>query len=137
QRRRFWVRQRPNREAHAGHDTGHPLLGHQLSVAGDRVRIWQGDSHEARAWLVDHRIYRRLVLPAAAVVESFIAAASAWGPTAVEITDFTMHRPVFVPESEDGAVRWQVVSTVTAPGQRTLEFFVDASGSWLLAASAT
>ena len=137
QRKRFWVRQRPNSEAHPGRDTGHPLLGHQLPVAGDRVRIWQGDSQTARAWLVDHRIYRRLVLPAAAVVECFIAAASASGSTPVEITDFTMHRPMFVPESQDGAARWQILSTATAAGQRALEFFEDAAGSWRLVASGT
>jgi acyl transferase domain-containing protein/Zn-dependent alcohol dehydrogenase/acyl carrier protein len=138
QRKRFWIRQRSNDEARPGRDTGHPLLGRQLSVAGDRVRIWQGDSLAARAWLIDHRIYRRLVLPAAAVVETFIAAGSALGSTCVEITGFTMHRPLFVPESEDSAARWQIVATTAAPGQHSLEFFEgDPSGSWRLVASAT
>ena len=135
QRKRFWIRQRPDGEAQ-GRDTGHPLLGRQLSVAGDRVRIWQGDSQAARAWLADHRIYRRLVLPAAAVVETFVAAAVASGMTRVELAGFTMHRPLFVPEGEEMSARWQIVATSTA-GQRALEFFEQASGAWRLVASAT
>jgi acyl transferase domain-containing protein/NADPH:quinone reductase-like Zn-dependent oxidoreductase/NAD(P)-dependent dehydrogenase (short-subunit alcohol dehydrogenase family) len=137
QRKRFWLRDRPASAVQAGRDTRHPLLGRQLEVAGDRVRVWQGDSRAARPWLTDHRIYRRIVMPAAAVVEAFVAAAVASGFARVELTGLTIQRPLFVPEDDVTVARWQVVATFTDEGRLALELFDDVARSWRLVASAT
>src|ERR1043165_4050153 len=61
-------------------------------------------------WLGDHRISGRLLLPGAAVLEIFAAA----GRTILEcellrLKEFTMHRPLVIPEHGRGEARWQVI----------------------------
>ncbi len=114
QHRPFWIRARPTR-AGAIVGTVHPLLGSRVATAGIAARIFEGDSSAARSWLVDHRIFGALPLPAAAMIELLSAAAgSAPGAGRIEMRDLVIERPLLVPESEADVARWQ---TVIEPGE--------------------
>jgi NADPH:quinone reductase-like Zn-dependent oxidoreductase/NADP-dependent 3-hydroxy acid dehydrogenase YdfG len=134
QRKRYWIRSRPNAPATRGTSTGHPILGHRASVAGERVRIYEASSEGAPAWLADHRIFDRLVVPAAAVLDAFaVAAADALGRPAL-VSAFAIDRPLFLPESD--VSRWQIVVHV-AGARVELELHDQAGGTWRKIASAT
>ena len=51
------------------------MLGHRIPVAGIDAEIFEASSDKAQAWLVDHRILGRLLVPAAAVLETLAVAA--------------------------------------------------------------
>ena len=125
QRKRFWIRQRPS-EAGAFADTltGHVLLGRRVSAAGVHARIFEAGSQGTPAWLADHRIFGRVVMPAAAVLDAFaVAAIGALGGAQSELRDFTMHRPLFLSEAGAEATRWQVVVHVSGADRADLELF--------------
>lgn len=146
QRQRFWLRKRPALSAPATSKIGHPLLGSQLSAAGLDCRIYEGRFDVAlHAWLEDHRIFERVPLPAAAVLEMFTAAAARnLSAEEVQIQDFVMHAPLFLPDAEpsDGT-RWQVSVSKPQEGRVELRLFeaVPAEGggelTWRAVASAS
>jgi hypothetical protein len=103
--------------------SGHPLLGARLSAAGIRAHIFEGSS-AACTWLEDHRIFGTLVLPGAAVLDIFAAAASAvGGATPMRLSGFTMERPLVLPEAGEPAARWQTVVEPAEHDGFTLELF--------------
>jgi NADPH:quinone reductase-like Zn-dependent oxidoreductase/malonyl CoA-acyl carrier protein transacylase len=111
QRTRHWIRPRPD-------DTGeplaagawNPLVGRQIAVAGIDAHVFEGGSHRASAWLADHRVFGRLLLPGAAILEMLAAIVSKvmhWKRP--QLTDFAVQRPLLLPEPDEGHARWQVV----------------------------
>ena len=84
------------------------MLGTRLTLAGQRLAVFDGHSRAARSWLADHRIFGRLLLPAAAVIEAFASAANAAlaGDGAV-LSEVTIERPLVLPDDDASAARWQ------------------------------
>ncbi|MBI4995371.1 MAG: SDR family NAD(P)-dependent oxidoreductase [Rhodocyclales bacterium] len=131
QRKRYWLRPRPAPGRLAGGSgtflpaaaSGHPLLGMRLAAAGIRAHIFEGSS-AACPWLEDHRIFGTLVLPGAAVLDIFAAAASAvGGVTPMRLASFTMERPLVLPETGEPAARWQTVVEPAEHDGLRLELF--------------
>ena len=111
QRTRHWIRARPDNTGEpmaAG--AWHPFVGRQIAVAGIEAQVFEGGSHQASAWLADHRVFGRLLLPGAAMMEMLTAAvgkAMHWPRT--QLMDFALQRPSLLPEQDEGHARWQVV----------------------------
>ena len=92
-------------------------------MAGIEAEIFEASSDEAQAWLVDHRIFGRLLVPAAAVLETLAAAANTvLGLPQMQLTGFVMHRPLILPELGEGQARWQVVVKNIEDGRVELEW---------------
>ena len=111
QRMRHWIRPRPDDsgEPLAG-GAWHPLVGRQIAVAGIEAHVFEGGSHRASAWLADHRVFGRLLLPCAAMMEMLAATVSkAMHWPRPQLTDFALQRPLLLPEPDEGHARWQVV----------------------------
>ncbi|MEO8804874.1 MAG: type I polyketide synthase [Burkholderiaceae bacterium] len=139
QRKRYWIRQRPATAVSQGQTSGHALLGRRLPTAGSRTQIFEGDSGLAHAWLAEHRIFGKLLMPAAAVLEMFAAAArSLLGTDSARLGAFTMLRPLVINEAGEPATRWQVLATQRDAGQADLELHQAnaANDTWQLVASA-
>jgi acyl transferase domain-containing protein/NADPH:quinone reductase-like Zn-dependent oxidoreductase/acyl carrier protein len=144
QRKRHWIRPRPSADRAAGRskNAAHPVLGTQLELAGIGAHVFEGSSAPAHDWLADHRILGSLLLPAAAVVETFATAVQGVaGVDAVALEDFAMERPLVVPDAADAPARWQTVVTPVAEGRWTVELFESVAGeagapSWRKVASA-
>jgi hypothetical protein len=109
-----------------------------VPAAGIHAQIFEGNSVDAQAWLVDHRIFGRLLLPGAAVLEAFYAGAvAALGTARPQLGGFAMHRPLFLPEPGEAPAHWQIVATVAAHGKAALELHEAVTDGWRLVASAT
>jgi acyl transferase domain-containing protein/NADPH:quinone reductase-like Zn-dependent oxidoreductase len=121
QRRRYWIRTRPT--APKGSTALHPLLGRRVEAAGIRARIFEGDSERAAGWLADHRVFGRLIMPGAGVLETLFAAARATLGEGAELTEFAMHQPLFLPEAGAASTAWQTVVTLTEPGAAELSLY--------------
>jgi acyl transferase domain-containing protein len=111
QRSRHWIRSRPNTQASPGAAVAwHPLVGRRIAVAGIDADVFEGGSHLAAGWLADHRVFGRLLLPGAAMLEMLAAAvgeAMHWQQP--YLADFALKQPLVVPEAGGGHARWQVV----------------------------
>jgi acyl transferase domain-containing protein/NADPH:quinone reductase-like Zn-dependent oxidoreductase len=143
QRTRYWLRPRPDDHSEPlAADAWHPLLGRQITVAGIEAHVFEGGSQRASAWLADHRVFGRLLLPGAAMMEMMAATVSkAMHWPAPQLTDFTLQRPLLLPEPDEGA-RWQVVITPVSADRVELALYAavpagDGTGTeWLLIARA-
>jgi acyl transferase domain-containing protein len=138
QRRRYWLRQRPAPAAlPAAREGAHPLLGRSVSLAGVSSRVFEGGWAGEPQWIADHRIGAQLLLPAAAMLELFQAAAdAAFGPLRL-VEAFSVERPLVLPEAGEGAARWQVVITDAASERAHLELHqAEGEAAWLRIASA-
>ena len=138
QRKRYWLRERPAPDASSA-SVGHPLLGHQIAVAGIEADIFEANSEKAQHWLGDHRIFRRLLLPAAAVFEMFAVAAGRIADLPrMQLTGLAIHRPLALPETGEGQARWQVVVKRSTSRSVELELHATDGGSagWQQIASA-
>ena len=141
QRKRYWIRPRPEGHARFEAAAANPLLGRPVALAGSRSFVFDGSWSGAPAWLADHRVFGRLVMPGAAVLEALRAAAESALGTGKQLTGFAMHRPLFLPEPGQGRARWQVVVTPQEAGA-SVELF-EAAGAddqkieWRTVASAT
>jgi acyl transferase domain-containing protein/NADPH:quinone reductase-like Zn-dependent oxidoreductase/NAD(P)-dependent dehydrogenase (short-subunit alcohol dehydrogenase family) len=107
QRQRCWFSaRRPATSRGVG--SGHPLLGTRLSTALREVVQFEVTlDAESVAYLRDHRVRGRLILPAAAFVEMALAAARVTGATAFMLEDMTIGEALVVPD--DGARRVQTI----------------------------
>jgi acyl transferase domain-containing protein/NAD(P)-dependent dehydrogenase (short-subunit alcohol dehydrogenase family)/acyl carrier protein len=143
QRKRHWIRQRPAAHVAAAASvqgaTSHPLLGRRVPLAGGKTVVFEGDAAAAHAWLGDHRIFGKLLLPAAAVVEMLAAAARVLLKTdALQLAAFTMQRPLVVAEAGEPGTRWQVSATLTDAGAADLALHLALEGdAWQAVASAS
>jgi acyl transferase domain-containing protein len=142
QRRRHWIpvhNARPSRPS----QLDHPLLGQRTEVAGLEASLYQSDSASAPAWLADHIIGDRVLVPAAAEMEAFLAAGGRFLGAPVEITGFSIHRPLAIQQDGEAPVRWQVVVKRTEAGEAELEWHASGteigsdSGGWRSIANAT
>lgn len=121
QRKRHWIRASSARAAVLPSEA-HPFLGRQIEAAGIEAEIFEASPERARAWLVDHRIFDKLLLPAAAVIELFAAAAGkALGLSHRQLTGFAIRRPVIISEAGEGRTHWQVVVRSAGTGRAELE----------------
>ncbi|MDX2205387.1 MAG: type I polyketide synthase [Hyphomicrobiaceae bacterium] len=140
QRKRHWLPPRRTSEAPApGAAVVHPLLGHEMPVAGLDACLFAATSRLAAGWLADHRVFDRVIVPAAAMMEAFaVAAARALGRATAQISDFAVHQPLPIADAE--AARWQVVAKRDGAGGLSLEWHLaaggDGDGEWQLIASA-
>ena len=131
QRKRYWIRPRPTPSAVLPAAV-HPMLGHKIPLAGIEAEIFDASSDQAQTWLVEHRIFGRLLVPAAAVMETLAVAANmVLDLPQTQLTGFVMHRPLILPELGEGRARWQIVVKRTENGHAELEWhqaIIEANG---------
>ena len=121
QRKRFWLRATPTRGAMTP-SALHPMLGHRISVAELDADVFEATSESVQSWLGDQRIFGKLLVPAAAVLESLVAAAEKTLDTRqLGLTGFAMLRPLILPEAGEGHGRWQVIVKRLDDGRAELE----------------
>ena len=108
--------------AAAADPAAHPLLGRRLRSALREVQFEQQLSATAPAFLADHVIHGRVIVPATAFVETcFAAARSLWGPGEHRIGDLVITQPLVL-DREEGTL----VQTIIAPdanGRASLQVF--------------
>ncbi|MDJ1018019.1 MAG: type I polyketide synthase [Paracoccaceae bacterium] len=87
-----------------GSSEHHPLLGSRQSPDAN---IWSNELSVTRQpWLADHKVDSRIILPATAVLEMFLAAASEIGGTdSIEMRNFEILRPIQFELSETVPIR--------------------------------
>ena len=107
QRERYWV-SRQEAVRRGGEETGHPLLGERVAVAGSGAVYESLLDLKREPWLGEHRVGGRVLVAGAALAEWLRAAgAEESGSREVEVKGLVMERPVVVPE--EGGQRVQVV----------------------------
>jgi acyl transferase domain-containing protein len=117
QRKRYWVETTGASRALAGAvNTGHPLLGAELPVAGTAAAFEATLSVKALPYLADHRVFDDVVMSGAGIVELvYAAAATHFGPGRYRIKNLALPTALLLPE--EGARRVQVIlAEVTAEG---------------------
>ena len=100
-------------------------LGRRIPRGRIDAEIFEASSENAQTWLVDHRIFGRLLVPAAAVLETLAVAArhSSLDLPQRQLTGFAMHRPLSCPSrARRGETRWQVVVKQSKNGRAELEW---------------
>ncbi len=122
QRRRHW----PDPPRRRRHDAGHPLLGVRHESPRGETRFETEMMGSDPAWLDDHRVFGRVVMPgavygamaasAAAALDS--AAASATAARTVVVEHLQLHSPLVFAEPDDDEPQ---------PPGRTIQFVVDPS----------
>ncbi|WP_373920581.1 type I polyketide synthase [Streptomyces rapamycinicus] len=125
QRRRYWLESEAGDVSSAGLASAeHPLLGAVVPLPDSDGLLLTGRlSLRTHAWLADHAVLGRVVLPGTAFVELALRAGDAVGCDRLE--ELTLEMPLVLPE--DGAVQVQlVVSAPRETGHR--EFSVYARG---------
>jgi acyl transferase domain-containing protein/short-subunit dehydrogenase/acyl carrier protein len=88
QRERYWLESAPITGVPAAvgqQPADHPLLGAAVPLAEDGALVFTGRlAPDAPGWLAEHRVFGRVVLPGAALVELTLHAAAWTGATTVE-----------------------------------------------------
>lgn len=131
QHKRYWIRSRSASSASASAATAraaagtHALLGARLEVAGTASRLFAGDSLGASRWLCDHRVFGRLVMPGAAILEMLLAAARETFGEHTEVGGFALLRALFCEPLEAGRTRWQTVVGPADGGRAEIILYVD------------
>ena len=120
QRKRHWVRMRQLRDIGAEH----ALLGVRHELANGDAPFEQELGAGRPAWISDHRVFGRVVVPGAFYGAQAVAAlrANGAGGGAVRVDDVRFERPLVLPQGESGE-------------SRLLQFLLDGSargedGSW-------
>ncbi|MGX7763117.1 type I polyketide synthase [Streptomyces angustmyceticus] len=113
QRKRYWwdaVAAVGDLDAVGLRAAGHPLLGAAVTVAGAESVVFTGRlSLATHAWLADHAVLGRVILPATAYLDLAVSAGDRTGCD--HLAELTLEAPLVLPEQ--GAVQLQVV--VSAP----------------------
>ncbi|MFI1161528.1 type I polyketide synthase [Streptomyces sioyaensis] len=113
QRRRYWwdaVAGVGDLDAVGLRAAGHPLLGAAVTVAGSESVVFTGRlSLATHAWLADHAVLGRVILPATAYLDLAISAGDRTGCD--HLAELTLEAPLVLPEQ--GAVQLQ--AAVSAP----------------------
>jgi acyl transferase domain-containing protein/acyl carrier protein len=140
QRERFWFQAAPAVSVPRGRSTGHPLLGTKLRVAGAESVYELRATPATPAFLQHHRVGGRVVMPAAAYLETLLAGAQdATGQERVTAEEVTIDRAMPFGEEEartvqlvcgparDGAIPASIASlSETAPDGEPWTRHVDA-----------
>ena len=115
QRRRFWV---PAPRRWVSEDS-HPLLGAKHESPRGEVMFETEMFPSDPAWLADHRVYGRVIMPGA--LFGAMAAAIPWteGATGVVVEEFQLLNPLVYPEYDSG-------DEAAEPGKR-VQLVVDGS----------
>ncbi|MCP3803832.1 SDR family NAD(P)-dependent oxidoreductase [Allokutzneria sp. A3M-2-11 16] len=97
---------------------GHALLGATVPLAGAQGFLLTGQiSLATHAWLADHVVLDRIVVPGAVLVELAVRAADEAG--CAQLEELTLHAPLTLPET--GAVQLQLrVGPADESGRRSL-----------------
>ncbi len=105
-------------------------------MAGIEAQVFEGSADGMAAWLADHRVFGRLILPGAAMAELLMAgAAQAMGWPRVQLTGLAILRPLPLPEPGEAAdARWQVVVKPRPDGGADATLY--AAPDWQMIASA-
>jgi acyl transferase domain-containing protein len=132
QRRRFWL-DAPTRARSAGAlglgDTGHPLLGAVVELAGGDTVVLTGRV-TANSWLADHRVGDQVLLPGTAFAELALAAGARTGHP--HLAELTLAAPLVL-----GAAQLQVTVGAPESGRRPVAIHArpDDESPWELHAS--
>ena len=95
QRERYWV-QAPTRRRPA---SGHPLLGMRHDSASGEISFDTELFASDPAWLGDHRVFDRLVVPGALYGAMAVSACTAVRPGSAVVEDFQMKSALVLPEA--------------------------------------
>ncbi|HEY7146006.1 MAG TPA: type I polyketide synthase, partial [Streptosporangiaceae bacterium] len=128
QRHRYWLAAPAGGRGGAGlADTGHPLIGAELSLAdGDGLLFTSALSVASHPWLADHAVGGSVLLPGAALVELALQAGARLG--CGQLDELANQAPLVLPE--DGAVHVQVaVGGPEADGRRPVRVHSRPGGS--------
>ncbi len=96
QRERHWVQQTKRRSRGAGH----PLLGERHESARGEITYETDVFPSDPAWLIDHRVFGRLVAPGALYAAMAACASLAEGSDAVVVENFQLHNPLVFSEDD-------------------------------------
>ncbi|MEU1329131.1 SDR family NAD(P)-dependent oxidoreductase [Streptomyces sp. NPDC005865] len=101
--------------------SGHPLLGAVVGLAGGDGHLLSGRlARQSAAWLDDHVVAGRALVPGAAQVEWVLRAADEAGCPALE--ELTLQTPLVLPDT--GGLQIQVVvDAAAADGRRDVQVF--------------
>jgi acyl transferase domain-containing protein len=140
QRQRHWIRQRPA-AAPSPVAAAHALLGTRLPLAAVEQAVFDGGIASWTApiaWLADHRIFGRLLLPAAALIDVLASAAmEVLGSDTITLEDFAIERPLALPDDVAAApVRWQTTLRGHGASQWHVELHAAEGSGWQRVASA-
>ncbi len=126
QRERFWV-EAPRRKRVS---MGHPLLGERHESPRGEVLFETEMFPSDPAWLNDHRVFGRVIMPGALYGAMAVAAALSEGADVAEVEDLQLHSPmVFAPDDpddtgEEAGRRIQLVLDETEDGEaKRLEIY--------------
>ena len=115
QRQRYWLESSPSR-AGSGEETGHPLLGARVSVAGVEGVYEARVSRSTHGWLYEHRVGGQAWVPGAGLAELLRAAGEhRYEGESAEVLSLVIQAPLVLPEH--GSQRVQVV--LSEEGERT------------------
>jgi acyl transferase domain-containing protein/threonine dehydrogenase-like Zn-dependent dehydrogenase/acyl carrier protein len=142
QRQRHWIRQRPAGRVSRPDAAVHALLGTRLPLAAIEPAVFEGGISSwtgPTEWLADHRIFDRLLMPAAALIEVMASAAlQMFGSEAVTLEDFAIERPLALPEDRSAApARWQTTVRRHGASHGHIELHTSDGSGWQRVASAT
>ena len=123
---------RPGRPS-AGRDTGHPLLGTRLRSAGAEAVFESRVAADAPAFVRQHVVQGRVVVPATVYLDTLFAAArQLFASDAVQVADVTIRQALLLPE--DGAPRAvQLVAGPEHDGRRAVAISsaADSDDAWV------
>ncbi|WP_262121905.1 SDR family NAD(P)-dependent oxidoreductase, partial [Serratia ficaria] len=98
QRERYWVEASP--QMLSGEDSGHPLLGSRISLAGDSTVFESLITPHTHGWLYDHRVYELAVMPGAGVAEVMRAAGEAlFARSDIHLSSLILQSPLILAEA--------------------------------------
>tara|TARA_R110002050_G_scaffold39799_1_gene97540 strand:- start:80644 stop:87090 length:6447 start_codon:yes stop_codon:yes gene_type:complete len=109
QRQRYWREVKSDSLRQDVTETGHPLLGHRLSIAADDLMVFEGDASTSAVWLKDHRVLNRTIVPATAIMELLTAAARAATSPSACLEDLSILSPLPLSEAGELDQHWQVL----------------------------
>ena len=137
QRERYWV----DGSRRRGVSDGHPLLGTRHESPRGEVMFENEMFASDPAWLTDHQVFGRVIMPGAMYGAIAAAVSLKEGVGSVDVEDLQLHSPlVFGQENaEDEGRRIQAVLDSPEPGEpRNLEIFSkgESEDGWTLHAQA-
>ncbi|MFR9800640.1 polyketide synthase dehydratase domain-containing protein, partial [Streptomyces sp. MS06] len=132
QHQRYWLDIPGNRAGDVGSagldGVDHPLLSAMVvSPESGGVVLTGRLSVDAQAWVADHDVLGRILLPGTAFVELAVRAGDEVGCAAVE--DLTLEAPLVLPAGGGAAVQ-VVVGAVDETGRRTVDVFSRTEDAW-------
>jgi myxalamid-type polyketide synthase MxaB len=143
QRKLHWVEE-PEEEESYGVVPGtikedskvHPLLGHRICLAGSReLRFQSRIGREQPAFLHDHQLFDKVVLPMAAYLEAALAAGeAALGTRRLVLEEVVIHKALVLPETTETVLQTVLVPD-TAEAYRFEIYSLASADSWTLHAS--